>query len=140
MPIVEGAAGRMKVFQIWRLGAGKQSRPAAAATMPLINTQQVDMKHVPVEQEGHPQSSKCDAALTNCTIGLFYSLVHPMHMRQAPGGARLQIERLPERVVSQNMVLGALRGIPRTSELILQVPDSIDAAYSTTLDAVTKRL
>lgn len=70
------------------------------------------------------------------------ALQETMHLRTTivSSAPRLQIERLHERVVSQNMVLGALRGIPRTSELILQVPDSIDAAHSTTLDAVTKRL
>lgn len=31
---------------------------------------------------------------------------------------RAEVERLHERVVSQNMVLGALRGIPQTNELV----------------------
>jgi hypothetical protein len=40
---------------------------------------------------------------------------------------RSEIERLHERVLGQNMVLGALRGIPRTSELIVRPSGSVVA-------------
>jgi hypothetical protein len=35
---------------------------------------------------------------------------------------RHRLEALHERVLAQNMVLGALRGIPRTSELVVRAP------------------
>jgi OsmC-like protein len=35
---------------------------------------------------------------------------------------RAELERIHERVLSHNMVLGALRGIPRTNELVTPIP------------------
>jgi OsmC-like protein len=54
-----------------------------------------------------------------------------LHLRAtlASSAPRAELERLHERVVSHNMVLGALRGIPSTNELAM-VPARHDALAS----------
>jgi len=49
-----------------------------------------------------------------------------LHLRTTLTSAapRASLERMHERVVERNMVLGALRGIPRTDELIIEKPAS----------------
>jgi OsmC-like protein len=55
-----------------------------------------------------------------------------LHLRATlvSSAPRAELERLHERAVSHNMVLGALRGIPRTSELVTLPPRSRAAALA----------
>ena len=55
-----------------------------------------------------------------------------LHLRAtiASSAPRDEIERLHQRVMDQNMVLGALRGIPRTTELVVQAARSLHHAAS----------
>ena len=60
---------------------------------------------------------RSDRAIEPFPIELFRTVAH-LCATLVSSVPREQLERIHERVLSHNMVLGALRGVPQTSELV----------------------